>query len=88
MKFWTRTLLIAGLVLLSAAGWWLGLMPGLMWSLAVAGSLVVARRIAEGFRPSGALASMPLWQVALVPMLGLPVGIGLGTLAFILGPGF
>jgi hypothetical protein len=31
---------------------------------------------------------MSVWQIALVPVLGFLIGVGLGMLVFLLGPGF
>ena len=73
-------------VLFSAAGWWAGSIPGAIWSVLVASGLLLARRSAR--RRGAPLASVPLWEVALVPVVSVPIGIGLGVLVFILGPGF
>ena len=78
----TRRVTLAAGVLVSAAGWWLGVVPGVLCSVLVVSGLAVARRA------DGPLHPLPLWQVLLVPVLSLPIGIGLGVLAFILGPGF
>lgn len=84
----SRQITVGGCVLVSAAGWWLGILPGVVWSVLVAGGLAVARRAAQQRAPAGPLAEVPLWQVLLVPILSVPIGIGLGVLVFILGPGF
>lgn len=83
-----RQLLLGVCVVVSAAGWWAGIIPGVLWSALVCGGLAIARRTAVRGGSSSALGSMPLWQVVLVPVLSVPVGIALGALAFILGPGF
>jgi len=31
---------------------------------------------------------MSVWQIVLVPVLGFLIGVGIGTLVFLLGPGF
>ena len=78
----------AGCVLVAAVGWWAGIVPGIIWSVLVAIGLLVARRAAQRGGSSSPLSSLPLWQVVLVPVLSVPVGLGLGVLAFIVGPGF
>ena len=84
----SRRITFGGCVLVSAVGWWLGILPGVVWSVLVAGGLAVARRAAQQRAPVGPLAGVPLWQVLLVPILSVPIGIGFGVLVFILGPGF
>ena len=84
----SRFAILVGCVLLSAVGWWAGALPGLLWSGLVVSALAYARQTARGHSPDGALASMPTWQLVLVPLLAAPLGMGLGIMAFILGPGF
>lgn len=83
-----RRLLFGVCVLVSSAGWWAGIVPGVIWSVLVSSGLVIARLTAARRGTSRPLASMPLWQVVLVPVLSVPVGIALGALVFSLGPGF
>ena len=78
----------AGCVLVAAVGWWAGIVPGVIWSVLVVVGLFVARRAAQRGGSSSPLACMPLWQVVLVPVLSVAVGLGLGVLAFIVGPGY
>lgn len=75
-------------VLLSAAGWWFGVVAGVLWSLLVVGGLATARGLARRRESPGPLAAMPSWQIALVPLLAVTLGFGLGALAFLFGPGF
>lgn len=75
-------------VLLSAAGWWFGMVIGVLWSLFVAGGLAAARGLARRRDSTGSLAAMPTWQIALVPPLALALGFALGVLGFLFGPGF
>lgn len=84
MNFWLLLLC----VLLSAVGWWFGVVPGALWSLLVAGGLAAARSLARRRKSPGPLASMPAWQIALVPLLAAALGVALGILAFLIGPGF
>ena len=77
-----------GCVLLSAVGWWAGAVPGLLWSCLVVTGLAYARHRAHRRTPPGRLASMPTWQLVIVPILGALVGIAVGVTLFVLGPGF
>lgn len=78
----TKYSVLAFCVLVVASGWVLGIVTGAICSLLVAGGLYVARAF------GGPFGTLPTWQILAVPALGLPVGIALGTLMFILGPGF
>ncbi len=64
----------------------MGMLVGLaIYSLGVAG-LFLARFAAQQPSSTSELAMMPTWQLMLVPILSLPIGVGLGLLAFLLGP--
>lgn len=71
--------------LLSSAGWWLGFGSGAIGSLVIVGALVTARHLARRSAPPKLLASMSVWQIALVPVAGIVLGFGMGTLAFLVG---
>lgn len=75
-------------VLLCAVGWWFGIVTGAATALLAAGVLILARHVAGRFDPPGALAAMPVWQLLLVPVVSLPIGFGLGLIAYVVGPGF
>ena len=64
------------------------MVPGAIWSVLVVGGLVIARQAAKRAASPRLLASMSVWQIALVPVLGFLTGVGIGTLIFLLGPGF
>ncbi len=54
-------------------------------SLGVAG-LFLTRYAAQQSSSTSELAMMPTWQLMLVPILSLPLGVGFGLLVFLLGP--
>ena len=78
----TRHVALGAGLLFSAAGWWLGIVPGALCSALVVGGLTLVRRA------DGPLRSLPLWQILLITVLSVPIGVGLGVLVFILSPGF
>lgn len=73
--------------LLCSAGWWLGFGVGAIGSLVIVGALVTARQLARRSAPPKLLASLSVWQIALVPIAGIVLGVGMGTLAFLISHG-
>ena len=83
-----RRSILAFSVFLCSIAWWFGMFVGAATSLLVAGGLVLARHVLQRSGPACALAFMPIWQLMLGPILGAPIGLSLGVVAFLLGPGF
>ncbi len=73
---------------LCSIAWWFGVIVGVATFLLVAGGLAIARQVAQRSGATSALASMPIWQLMLAPILGIPTGLSLGLVAFLLGSAF
>lgn len=83
-----RWLILIFALLLCCFGWWMGIFAGIAVSLLVATGLILIRYLARRSGTKSDLALMPNWQIILVPILGLPIGVGIGITAFVFGPGF
>jgi len=83
-----RWLIILSTLLLCSIAWWFGMPVGLATSFLVAGGLILVRHAVQRSGSTSALALMPIWQLVLAAVLSLPIGVGLGGIAFVLGPGF
>jgi len=83
-----RWLIILSTLLLCSIAWWFGMQVGLATSFLVAGGLILVRYAAQRSGSTSALALMPIWPLVLAAVVSLPIGVGLGGIAFILGPGF
>ena len=83
-----RWTILAFSLFLCSIAWWFGMFVGVATSLLVAGGLVLARHVSQRSGPASALALMPIWLLMLGPVLGVPIGLSLGLMAFLLGPGF
>lgn len=83
-----RWTILAFSLFLCSIAWWCGIFVGVATALLVPGGLVLARHVAQRSGPASSLALIPIWQLVMAPILGVPIGLSLGFVAFLLGPGF
>ena len=83
-----RWLLFAACILVSIAGWMLGLLAGAAWAVMSIVILLVARYLARRSASLGPLAQIPIWQIFVAPLIGMPIGIGIALGTVLFGPGF
>jgi len=83
-----KWLLFSVCILVCAAGWWFGLVAGVAWSVLFVLIVLIVRNVGRRSEFLRLLAETPIPLILLAPIVAMPIGIGIGLGAFLLGPGF